>query len=57
VANEKPLIDADGHGLKESGSPQENIRVDPRSSVVHADEDFIEFEESWTSAYIFEHEW
>jgi DNA modification methylase len=51
----EPRMDTDEHG---SGSSE--IRVHPLSSVVpllQAGDEFIDFEERWTGAYIFENEW
>jgi hypothetical protein len=51
----EPRMDTDEHG---SGASK--IRVHPRSSVVplvQAGDEFLDFEERWTGAYIFENEW
>lgn len=54
-----PPIGADSHRL---GKASPEIGENPRqsadtTSVVHAGEEFIDFEERWTGTYVFENEW
>jgi site-specific DNA-methyltransferase (adenine-specific)/adenine-specific DNA-methyltransferase len=59
----EPRMNTDEHGSgKDNVKPDSSsdIRVHPRSSVVplvQAGDEFLEFEERWTGAYIFENEW
>lgn len=61
----EPRMDTDGHGLgKEAGTEKtsSDIRVNPRPSAVQipsvqAVGEFLDFEERWAGAYIFENEW
>jgi len=62
----EPRMDADEHGSREGHEVKKaasSIGIHPRPSVVQlpsvqADAgEFIDFEERWTGAYIFENEW